>query len=203
MRTSAHTISTTPQDALHQKPWAKLQGRRGFIPGVLRADVDLIKANIGRNTRGAGALAVYIALARLLNDNRSEYPQGNAVPIPISTLAEAAGLPERTTIRRRSDLVNIGLLRLDHQKTDVGSYPFGASLHTLTPSWTPRGVCRRGNGGSDNDSASRWHNKERSSKGAKEEEGPRFAHAGPRAGLERPGQDEKKETHREPRRFET
>lgn len=203
MSTGARSISTDQDGTLHRKPWARLQGRRGFIPGVLRADVDLIKSNIGRNTRGVGALAVYIALARLINDNRREYPKGDAIPIPISTLSEAAGLPERTTIRRRRDLVNIGLLRLDHQKTDAGPFPFDASLHTLTPSWTPRGVRHRGSGGSDNDSASRWHNQERSSKGAKDEEGPRIAQAGQRAGHERVGAEEKKVTHRDPRRFET
>ncbi len=194
------TDRSTPAPA-GRKPWARLQGRRGFIPGVLRADLDLIKAHVGRNTRGAGAQAVYVALARLINDSRREYPDGVAVPIPINTLAEAAGLPRRTAIRCRTDLVNIGLLRLDQQRPENGPHPYDASLHTLTPAWTPKGACHRGTGGRANECARHWHDKERSPVGALEEESPRVAQAGQGAGPERAGTAE--ETHRRaPRRFD-
>ena len=184
-----------------RKPWARLQGRRGFIPGIQRADLDLIKAHVGRNTRGAGAQAVYVALARLINDSRREYPDGVAVPIPINTLAEAAGLPRRTTIRCRIDLVNIGLLRLEQQRPGNGPHPFDSSLHTLTPTWTPRGACQRGTGGRANDSARHWHDKERSPYGASEEESLRAAQAGQGAGHERAATEEET-PRRVPRRFD-
>ena len=194
------TDHTKPAPA-GRKPWARLQGRRGFIPGILRADLDLIKAHVGRNTRGAGAQAVYVALARLLNDNRREYPDGFAVPIPVSTLAEAAGLSVRTTIRRRNDLVKIGLLRLEPHRVENGPHPFDASLHTLTPTWTPKGVCHGGRGGRANDSARHWHDKERSPYGASEEESLRAAQAGQGAGHERAAAEEET-PRREPRRFD-